>query len=90
MQRKFDSYLQTENFRRRKEYIAAEDVEQKLLGEDDGNDNRQRMIKKTTWAVVLEQYARGFIHTLQFAISYCIMLLFMYCNGIVTVHSPLT
>jgi len=32
--------------------------------------------------IMLEQCARGQIHLIQIALSYCVMLLFMYSNGI--------
>lgn len=51
--------------------------EEKLLGKDGkANNGRERVV-----IVVLEQSARGVLHALQFAVSYCIMLLFMYSNG---------
>jgi copper transporter 1 len=40
-----------------------------------------RKLKGRTTVVVLEQLLRGLVHTVQFSVSYCIMLLFMYSNG---------
>lgn len=85
VQRKFDNYLRTKNdFLQNREYVVAEDMEEELLRKDEGNDKRReiyKIIKRVKLIVALEQFARAFIHMLQFAISYCIMLMFMYCNG---------
>jgi len=52
-------------------------MEQKLLEKENvGGNRRERML-----VVVLEQGARGLLHVIQFSVSYCIMLLFMYSNG---------
>ena len=39
---------------------------------------------RVSLAMVLQQSARGGIHMLQFSVSYCIMLCFMYSNGEIT------
>ena len=44
-------------------------------------DYLMRRLKGRTAVVVLEQLLRGLVHTVQFSVSYCIMLLFMYSNG---------
>jgi copper transporter 1 len=79
-QRYFDRYLRARNaFLREKEYgVPAEEMEEKLLAKEENvaGSRRERML-----VVVLEQGARGLLHVLQFAVSYCIMLLFMYSNG---------
>lgn len=79
-QRGFDSYLRTRNaFRREKQYVVPVEMEEKLLDEDGGRvegKGKQRPV-----VIVLEQVLRGLIHVVQFSVSYCIMLLFMYSNG---------
>lgn len=64
-----------------------EDVEEKLLVKGGGDSaapvGRSR---KVDLMMMLGQFARGVIHTVQFGVSYCIMLLFMYSNGMYTSH----
>ena len=57
--------------------MPVEEMEEKLLAkEGKATSGRERML-----VVVLEQGARGLLHVVQFSVSYCIMLLFMYSNG---------
>jgi copper transporter 1 len=63
------------------EYALPEETEEKLLPNGSEEKNLMRRLKGRTAAVVLEQLLRGLIHTVQFSVSYCIMLLFMYSNG---------
>jgi copper transporter 1 len=82
----FDRYLRARNaILQDEEYALPEETEEKLLpngGSGSGSGREKLMSKlKARTPVVLEQLLRGFIHTVQFAVSYCIMLLFMYSNG---------
>jgi copper transporter 1 len=63
------------------EYALPEETEKKLLPNESGREELMRRLKARTTMVVLEQLLRGLIHTVQFSVSYCIMLLFMYSNG---------
>jgi copper transporter 1 len=63
------------------EYVLPEETEEKFLPNGNGKKSFLRKWKLRTVVVVLEQSLRGLIHTVQFAVSYCIMLLFMYSNG---------
>jgi len=81
-QRDFDRYLRARNaILQDEEYALPEETEEKLL--PNGGSGRESLMSKlkARTPVVLEQLLRGFIHTVQFAVSYCIMLLFMYSNG---------
>ena len=88
LQRQFDVYLLAKTkFLSERGYAEPEEMEEKLLtSERDEGDAEERQ-KGGSWRkrvrarVVLEQTARGAIHMAQFAVSYCIMLLFMYSNG---------
>ncbi|KAG4444484.1 hypothetical protein IFR05_000075 [Cadophora sp. M221] len=81
-QREFDRYLRKRNeFIQAKAYVLPEETEEKLL--DKGTDAEQ--LKRKRVVVVLEQLLRGMIHVLQFSVSYCIMLLFMYSNGYIII-----
>jgi copper transporter 1 len=62
------------------EYTLPEETEEKLLPNGSGREKLMRRLKGRT-TVVVEQLLRGLIHTVQFSVSYCIMLLFMYSNG---------
>ncbi|PVH88780.1 Ctr copper transporter [Cadophora sp. DSE1049] len=81
-QREFDRYLRKRNeFLQAKAYVLPEETEEKLL--DKGTNVEQTRKKKVV--VVLEQLLRGLIHVVQFSVSYCIMLLFMYSNGYIII-----
>lgn len=58
-----------------------EEIEMKLLAEDQGARLQVKENPKVFSQIMLEQFVRGMIHMVQFAISYCIMLMFMYSNG---------
>jgi len=79
-QRYFDRYLRAKNaFLEQKGYEApVEEMEEKLLAkEGKAGNGKERVVV----VVVVEQSARGLLHVLQFSVSSCIMLLFMYSNG---------
>jgi len=81
-QRSLDRYLQARNsVLQDEEYALPEETEEKLLPKGSGKDLLMRRLRGTTAVIVLEQLLRGLVHTVQFAVSYCIMLLFMYSNG---------
>jgi copper transporter 1 len=81
-QRNLDRSLRSSNaVLRNEEYILQEETEEKLLSIGRGRETLIQRYNGTTAVVVLEQLLRGSIHTVQFAVSYCIMLLFMYSNG---------
>ncbi|KAH8684397.1 Ctr copper transporter family-domain-containing protein [Tricladium varicosporioides] len=83
LQRRLDRYLKLKKASNsEQQYVMAEDLEQKLLGKDERESPFQ---KKRIIRVSLEQIARGVLHTVQFSISYCIMLLFMYSNGYIII-----
>jgi hypothetical protein len=63
------------------EYVLPEETEENLLLNGGGKGYLKRKLKGRTMVVVLEQVSRGLVHTIQFSVSYCIMLLFMYSNG---------
>ncbi len=80
-QREFDQYLRRRNvFLHEKEYVLPSEMEQKLLDRENCETTGNKL-KQKSMAVVLEQLLRGLIHAVQFSVSYCIMLLFMYSNG---------
>ena len=80
-QRKFDRYLRSRNAHlQERDYAAGEEME-KLLDKHGGENLSKGLLQSRTIVVVLEQCVRGLIHMVQFAVSYCIMLLFMYSNG---------
>jgi len=81
LQRGFDRYLRARNvILRDEEYVVPEEMEEKLLDKDAGIGAQGSVRRKRT-IEALEQILRGFIHTVQFGVSYCVMLLFMYSNG---------
>jgi copper transporter 1 len=81
-QRNLDLYFQTRNaLFHNEEYALPEETEEKLLPKGTKKEELTLELKGKTTAVMLEQLVRGLIHTVQFAVSYCIMLLFMYSNG---------
>ncbi|KAL2068822.1 hypothetical protein VTL71DRAFT_15160 [Oculimacula yallundae] len=81
-QRGFDRHLRKRNKLLQEEaYAQPEETEEKLL--ETGLDLKQR--RQKVLLVVLEQLLRGAIHAVQFAASYCIMLLFMYSNGYIII-----
>jgi copper transporter 1 len=67
--------------RQDEEYALPEETEEKLLPNGSEREKLMRKLKGRTTVVVLEQLLRGLIHTVQFSVNYCIMLLFMYSNG---------
>ncbi|CZT02736.1 hypothetical protein WAI453_002190 [Rhynchosporium graminicola] len=81
-QREFDRYLRKRSeFLQTKTYALPEEAEEKLL--ETRLDVKQRRQKIAL--VISEQLMRGLIHVLQFSVSYCIMLLFMYSNGYIII-----
>ncbi len=56
-------------------------MEEKLLDKSRDTNVPSRLRKERSMVVVFEQILRGLIHMVQFSVSYCIMLLFMYSNG---------
>jgi copper transporter 1 len=83
-QRNFDRYLRARNaVLQDEEYALPDETEEKLLPNESGSGREKLMrgLQGRTTVVVLEQLLRGLIHTVQFSVSYCIMLLFMYSNG---------
>ncbi|KAH7336325.1 Ctr copper transporter family-domain-containing protein [Rhexocercosporidium sp. MPI-PUGE-AT-0058] len=81
-QREFDRHLRKRNeFLQAKAYVLPEEIEEKLL--DKGTDAEKPRQKGLV--VMLEQLLRGMIHVVQFSVSYCIMLLFMYSNGYIII-----
>jgi copper transporter 1 len=83
VQREFDAYLRTRDvINKARKYSAPDDPEEKLLAGDIGGRTTSVAGRhSSTMNVMLEQGARGVIHMVQFGVSYCIMLLFMYSNG---------
>ncbi|KAE9379417.1 Ctr-domain-containing protein [Stipitochalara longipes BDJ] len=85
-QRSLDRYLQARNVLiQDEEYALPEETEEKLLPKRSGREILIRRLKGRTVVIVLEQVLRGSMHTVQFAVSYCIMLLFMYSNGYIII-----
>jgi copper transporter 1 len=82
-QRKFDRHLRARKvIRQDKEYVLPEEMEEKLLDKGTGvGASASPGVKERPVVVMMEQILRGLIHMIQFLISYCIMLLFMYSNG---------
>jgi copper transporter 1 len=93
-QRRFDQYLRDKHqFRQAREYaVTAECMNEEKIGEEDAlvrtvvaaGGSGGWMVAKAWdgWGmVVLEQCSRAALYTAQFAVSYCIMLMFMYSNG---------
>ena len=82
-QRNLDRYLRARNSRvKDEEYVLpADDTEEVLLPKGQQKRGLMGKLRGRTFVVVGEQLLRGSIHTIQFAVSYCIMLLFMYSNG---------
>lgn len=82
LQREFDRYLRTRKLTRtEKEYVLPEEMEEKLLDKGTGVEASKGTAGKERPVVVMEQVLRGLVHMVQFSVSYCIMLLFMYSNG---------
>ena len=81
-QRSLDRYLQARNAHiRDEEYALPDETEERLLPTGNDKDILIKRLKGRKVVIVLEQLLRGLMHTVQFAVSYCIMLLFMYSNG---------
>lgn len=87
-QRQFDRYLRSKATAQPQGYCVPEDIEEKLLV----NGGAESVVpvdwsrKVDLMMMMLEQFARGVIHTVQFGVSYCIMLMFMYSNGTNSPH----
>jgi copper transporter 1 len=82
LQREFDGYLRArQSFLGEKEYDLPEEMEEKLLDKEVEENGVMAKRKSGIGAIVSEQILRGLIHVVQFSVSYCIMLLFMYSNG---------
>lgn len=56
-------------------------MEEKLLGKGMEESGEEGIGKERPMVIVIEQILRGLIHMVQFSVSYCIMLMFMYSNG---------
>jgi copper transporter 1 len=56
-------------------------MDERLLDKEVEENGAMAKRKEGIGAIVLEQILRGLIHVVQFSVSYCIMLLFMYSNG---------
>jgi len=87
LQRDFDRYLLIKHAASKDEsYSAPRDMEEKLLptSKDKSTSMGHNVLMLETNAMI-EQLARGLIHMVQFAVSYCIMLLFMYSNGFIII-----
>lgn len=81
-QREFDRYLRARRtIRQDKEYVLPEEMEEKLLDKGVEEMGEKDVMKERPGVIVWEQILRGLIHMMQFSVSYCIMLMFMYSNG---------
>lgn len=87
LQRTYDRYLLTKHAFLTEKWQEADDMTQELLpmksqtkSENLSSPTKSRILLPPM-VVVLEQLARGVIHMVQFAASYCVMLLVMYTNG---------
>jgi copper transporter 1 len=81
-QRDFDRFLYARNSKLQdEEYISPDNMEEKLLPSEGQKYILRGKMKGMMVVIVAEQLLRGLIHTVQFSVSYCIMLLFMYSNG---------
>jgi copper transporter 1 len=81
-QRDFDRFLRARNSKLQdEEYVLPDDMEEKLLPSDGQKDILRGKLKGRMVVIVAEQLLRSLIYTVQFSVSYCIMLLFMYSNG---------
>jgi copper transporter 1 len=81
-QRDLDRKLRSRNaILQDEEYALPAETEEKLLPNEGGADDMRRKLKGSIVVIALEQLLRGLVHTVQFSVSYCIMLLFMYSNG---------
>jgi len=81
-QRDLDRKLRSRNvILQDEEYALPAETEEKLLPNGGGEDDMRRKLKGWILVIALEQVLRGLVHTIQFSVSYCIMLLFMYSNG---------
>ncbi|CAG8970669.1 hypothetical protein HYALB_00003424 [Hymenoscyphus albidus] len=76
LQRTYDRYL----LNRSKEPSKPLEMEERLLGKDEILDT---LVDERPLVVVVEQLIRGLLHVSQFAVSYCVMLLYMSSNGMV-------
>jgi copper transporter 1 len=82
LQREFDGHLRArQSFLGEKEYVLPEEMKEKLLDTEFEENGVRAKQKQGIGAIVSEQILRGLIHVVQFSVSYCIMLLFMYSNG---------
>ncbi|KAF4621877.1 hypothetical protein G7Y89_g14468 [Cudoniella acicularis] len=86
LQRRFDQYLRTKNaFLRDKEYVIPEEMEEQLVHKGNGAASSTSVSKERMTVVVIEQTLRGLMHASQFALSYYMILLFMYSNGYIII-----
>jgi solute carrier family 31 (copper transporter), member 1 len=75
-QRDLDKFLPSVNARLQdEEYALPEEMEDKLLTNASKEENSMRKRKWRATVIVGEQLLRGSVHTIQFFVSYCIMLL---------------
>jgi copper transporter 1 len=82
LQREFDRYLRArQSLLGEKEYVLPEEMEEKLLDKEVEENGVRAKREQGIGAIGSEQILRGLIHVVQFSVSYCIMLLFMYSNG---------
>lgn len=86
LQRNLDHTLRVHQATRREHVDAKElqefnDEELLLEGRATQVARQERLFSGFALDTIAEQVARGLVHMLQFAISYCIMLLVMYSNG---------
>ncbi|CAG8949610.1 hypothetical protein HYFRA_00007843 [Hymenoscyphus fraxineus] len=78
LQRTYDRYL----LNRSKEPSKPLEMEERLLGKDEILDT---LVDERPLVVVVEQLIRGLLHVSQFAVSYCVMLLYMSSNGYIII-----
>ncbi|QSZ36063.1 hypothetical protein DSL72_007187 [Monilinia vaccinii-corymbosi] len=81
-QRTYDRYLRGKQLHRLQnshEFGSVDEISEKLLGGP--------TFKRVKWdsGVVLEQVLRAGLHAVQFALSYCMMVMWMYSNGYILI-----
>ncbi|RAL67291.1 hypothetical protein DID88_008055 [Monilinia fructigena] len=81
-QRIYDRYLrakQIHHLQNEHESSPVDEISEKLLGGPH--------LERTNWdsSVVLEQGLRAGLHLVQFALSYCVMMMWMYSNGYILI-----
>ena len=87
VQRSFDRHLRRKNaFLTEMEYVPPmEDTTERFL-KPSTPIAFDFLKRKRLFVVFLEQMLRGMLYGCQFSVSYCIMLLFMYSNGVSSLH----